>query len=59
MESEESTKQKKGSYYKKTKQEKVDEKVERLFESYKLIDEMQKRKEEIGMTKEGEVKKLT
>lgn len=42
-----------GKYYKKTKKEAVDEKVEKLFESYKLIDEMAKKKEAMGISKEA------
>ena len=43
MEANEEKKKKKGPYHRKTRQEVVDEKVERFFESYKLMQEMEKK----------------
>lgn len=37
--------------WRKTKQERVDGKIEQMLETYKLMDELQKRKDEIGPEK--------
>lgn len=42
--------------WRKTKQEIVDEKVERLFESYKLVEELEKKQMAINGAKEAEEK---
>ena len=43
--------------WRKTKQEIVDEKVERLFESYKLMEELERKQQAINGAKEAEEKK--
>ncbi len=42
--------------WRKTKQEAVDEKVERLFESYKIMDEVNRKQAAINGLKENERK---
>lgn len=37
--------------WRKTKQERVDGKIEQMLETYKLMDELQRKKEEIGPEK--------
>lgn len=37
--------------WRKTKQERVDGKIEQMLETYKLMDELQRRKDEIGLEK--------
>lgn len=37
--------------WRKTKQERVDGKIERMLETYKLMDELQRKKDEIGPEK--------
>lgn len=45
--------------WRKTKQEVIDEKVERLFESYKLMDDVNKKQMAIDGIREQETKNAT